>query len=241
MHHNTHAIILKKVSYGEADLIVTFFGRQEGRLTGIAKNARLSQRRFGGALELGSLVNLRYVTRAHSNLVRLEDSQISYPTTGVMQSLARINALAKCLELALAFLQEGQASEEKFDLLSKYIFFLCSNDPSAQDKLAFELKWLTLVGYKPQLDSCLRCGEAEEQSKWSFSLDQGGIVCSKCIGLDAKRVIINSQSLHNMRLLSASSKGMISNFQGQAIQGLLTNYIEYILGRPLNSVFSIQD
>ncbi|MFH1873603.1 MAG: DNA repair protein RecO [Pseudomonadota bacterium] len=239
MQHSTQAIILKKISYGEADLIVTFFGREEGRLTGIAKNARLSHRRFGGALELGSLVNLHYVTRIHSSLVRLEDAQVSYPTTGIVQSLERINALAKSLELALAFLQERQASPEKFDLLSKYIFFLTKTDPQPQDCIAFELKWLSLVGYKPQLDSCLNCGRYDEQPAWSFSLDQGGIMCSQCIGLNTKLVSLNEQSLQNMRLLATSQKVSITNSQGLAIQGLLTNYIEYILGRPLNLIYNL--
>ena len=37
MKQSTPAIVMKRVAYGEADWIVTFYSRDHGRLSGIAK------------------------------------------------------------------------------------------------------------------------------------------------------------------------------------------------------------
>ena len=53
-------IILKRISYGESDHIVSFFSRQSGRLSGIAKSAKKSQRRFGSSLEPGTVAEISF-------------------------------------------------------------------------------------------------------------------------------------------------------------------------------------
>lgn len=235
MHQTTRAIILKKVVYGEADLIVTFFGREEGRLSGIAKHARASQRRFGGALELGSIVDLRYVARGVSNMVRIEDAHIHIPTVGVMRSLPRIGAMSRALELTLAFIPERQAVPEKFDLLADHITELSRSDPTPSSIIAFELKWLSLVGYQPVLEHCMSCGgEAVGDGVWSFSMDHGGVFCKSCTKPNLRRIDIKHKTLEGMRLLSNGGEATLTESDGRAIQGLLANYMQHLLGRPLN-------
>jgi DNA repair protein RecO (recombination protein O) len=235
MHRTTNAIILKKIAYGESDLIITFFGRDGGRMSGIAKSARVSQRRFGGALELGSLVDLRYVPRRGTDLVRIEDTQVNVPTTGIMSSLERLGALSRALELALAFLPEHQAAPEKFDLLAGHIFNLSREDPVPASVIAFELKWLSLVGYGPALENCMKCGgEPKAGETWSFSLDQGGIFCPHCVRRDTRRIEINEGAVRNMRNLAMEEEADLGQAETRSIQRLLAAYVEHILGRPLS-------
>jgi len=47
----SEALILRTYPFHEADLLVTFFTRTEGKIRGVAKAAKRSKRRFGGALE----------------------------------------------------------------------------------------------------------------------------------------------------------------------------------------------
>jgi DNA repair protein RecO (recombination protein O) len=48
----SRALVLRKVAYGEADVIVTLLARDQGKISALARAARRSQRRFGAALEL---------------------------------------------------------------------------------------------------------------------------------------------------------------------------------------------
>ena len=49
----TSAIVLRRVAYGEADLVVTLLGLDTGRVSALARAARKSSRRFAGGLEPG--------------------------------------------------------------------------------------------------------------------------------------------------------------------------------------------
>ncbi len=234
MHQKTRAIILKKTVYGESDLIVTFFGRDDGRMTGIAKSARASQRRFGGALELGSLANLHYVIRRGADLVRIEDSQVYLPTTGIMNTLRRIGALSRALELALAFLPERQAAPEKFDLLANYIFQLSCEDPRLEDVIAFELKWLKLAGYSPMLESCINCQDSiEDGQKWVFLLDLGGILCPTCAKGRPKKIEISHGAVKGMRELAMGKKLVLEKNEIEVAERFVAAYVEHLIGRSL--------
>jgi len=235
MQQTTPAIILKKVAYGEADLIVTFFGREEGRLSGIAKHARASQKRFGGALELGSIVDLRYTSRYSSDLVRIEDANVTTPTVGILQSLGRIAAMSKALELALAFLPERQSASEKFDYLVQYITVLTKSEPTFTSALAFELKWLSYVGYQPALDGCMNCGgQGGLEGTWSFSISHGGIFCQKCVRPHFHRVHLKEKTLQGMRRLAHGQEALLDHDDHHSIKNILLHYVEHLLGRPLH-------
>ena len=45
------AIVLRTWPFQEADLLVSLFTREHGRVKGVARHAMRSRRRFGGALE----------------------------------------------------------------------------------------------------------------------------------------------------------------------------------------------
>ena len=47
----SEAIVLRTYPLREADLLVTLFTRLEGKVNGVARSAKKSKRRFGGALE----------------------------------------------------------------------------------------------------------------------------------------------------------------------------------------------
>ena len=47
----SEAVVLRTWPVNEADLIVSFFTRDYGKIKGVAKSALKSRKRFGGALE----------------------------------------------------------------------------------------------------------------------------------------------------------------------------------------------
>ncbi len=54
----TDAIVVRRVAYGEADLIVTLYTRELGKISALARSARRSRKRFGGGLELFNITSL---------------------------------------------------------------------------------------------------------------------------------------------------------------------------------------
>ena len=70
----TEAIILKTFSLGEADRLVSFFGRTSGRMRGVAAGARRIKNRYGSTLEILSHVQLWYVEKETRDLVRIQQA-----------------------------------------------------------------------------------------------------------------------------------------------------------------------
>jgi DNA repair protein RecO (recombination protein O) len=70
--HTTDALILRTYKLGESDRIVVFLTRDRGKKRGVAKNARQSRQRFGGALEPLTCGRVGYFERERRDLVRLD-------------------------------------------------------------------------------------------------------------------------------------------------------------------------
>src|SRR5215467_2249003 len=69
--YTADALILRTFKLGESDRIVVFLTRDRGKKRGVAKNARQSRRRFGGALEPMTYGRVAYFERERRDLVSL--------------------------------------------------------------------------------------------------------------------------------------------------------------------------
>jgi DNA repair protein RecO (recombination protein O) len=69
--YTTDALILRTYKLGESDRIVVFLTRDRGKKRGVARNARQSRRRFGGALEPLTAGRVQYTERERRDLVFL--------------------------------------------------------------------------------------------------------------------------------------------------------------------------
>ena len=69
--YTADALILRTYALGESDRIVVFLTRDRGKKRGVAKNARRSRRRFGGALEPLTYGRVGYFERERRELVSL--------------------------------------------------------------------------------------------------------------------------------------------------------------------------
>ena len=72
IQHAGEAIVLRLWPFQEADLIVSLFTREQGRIKGVARHAMRSRRRFGGALEPMTVVRAAYAERPKQELMRLD-------------------------------------------------------------------------------------------------------------------------------------------------------------------------
>src|SRR5207245_3922293 len=72
----SEAIVLRTYPLREADLLVTLFTREEGKVRGVARSAKKSKRRFGEALEPLTYVRVHYEDREQQELARLDSCEV---------------------------------------------------------------------------------------------------------------------------------------------------------------------
>jgi DNA repair protein RecO (recombination protein O) len=113
--HTTDALILRTYKLGESDRIVVFLTRDRGKKRGVAKNARQSRRRFGGALEPMTYGRVGYVERERRDLVRLDYvEQLRSPLSAIDgEALGYVSYFAELID---EWAQEADPNETLFRL-----------------------------------------------------------------------------------------------------------------------------
>lgn len=179
----TPAIVLRARPYGESDKIVSFLTEDFGKLTGIAKGALRSRRRFVNSLEPFSLVTLSFQDRAHGNLAFLIGADLLFGLRQLASSLERISYAAYLVEITDGLISEREENLAVFQHLREGLQYLDEIGSSLRFLTYYELKLLHLAGYRPALDVCQRCGQARSQAglgQWHFSPADGGVLCDSC-------------------------------------------------------------
>src|SRR5215475_14123006 len=112
----SEAIILRTYPMREADLLVTLFTRVEGKVRGVARAAKKSKRRFGGALEPMTYVRAFYDVKERVELVRLDACEVLESPMATQVSYARAVALGHIAELIDELLPDHEVNDAIFRL-----------------------------------------------------------------------------------------------------------------------------
>ena len=115
----TPAIVLTVREYGEADLLVNFLTPGYGPLTGIAKHARKSRRRFAHCLEPLSRVVFFLSPRSGRDLEFLQKGELVKSFPALRRDLKRLGAAAILAEVAGLLAGPPEAYQEIFAALEE--------------------------------------------------------------------------------------------------------------------------
>jgi DNA repair protein RecO (recombination protein O) len=143
--HTTDALILRTYKLGESDRIVVFLTRDRGKKRGVAKNARQSRRRFGGALEPLTYGRVGYVERERRDLVRLDYvEQLRSPLSAVDgEALGYVSYFAELID---EWAQEADPNETLFRLGASMTDAIAAGVPIEPLARYFEFWLLRLQG-----------------------------------------------------------------------------------------------
>lgn len=174
------AFVLDTRELGETDLIVTLLTEQAGRIRGVAKGARRSRKRFGGALAPWTRARASWVESGGRELHRIESLEASR-SFAVMQSEPSVQAACAVLaEVTAATTRENQAEPRLFRLLGAVLEGLASGlDPCVAVRY-FEFWLLRLHGVLSDLDACAACGEEVGPRATRWASARGDLLCSRC-------------------------------------------------------------
>ena len=168
----TEAIILKTFSLGEADRLVSFFGRTSGRMRGVAAGARRIKNRYGSTLEILSHVQLWYIEKETRDLVRIQQCELLESFNKSQSNYELSTGLAVVSEVSEQVLPEHETAESMFRLLLLTVREI-ERTGAWQLPLSYFAFWsVRLGGWLPQFDRCAACGtpfgtQAAFHAPWS--------------------------------------------------------------------------
>lgn len=172
----SEAIVLRTYPLREADLLVTLFTRAEGKVKGVAKSAKRSRKRFGGALEPLTCVRAFWQDKPGAELGRLDSCEVLWSPLATPVDYARAVGLAHVAEMLDELLPDREANDAIFRLAWTVLQALDGN-PIWLPISYFDLWFVRLLGYLPPLDECLECGAALGTQPAFFHALRDGLCC----------------------------------------------------------------
>ncbi len=176
MERQGEAIVLRVWPFQEADLLVSLFTREQGRVKGVARHALRSRRRFGGALEPMTYVRATYAEKPKQELVRLDAFEILSSPLARPIDYARTAALQFVAEVVEEALPEQAPEDAVFRLVLAVLDELQVG--RVWMPVTYFALWMNrLMGWMPELGRCVVCGADLRGGTVWYSGAGDGVTC----------------------------------------------------------------
>jgi len=147
----SESFILQTYPFREADLVVSFFTRDQGKLRGVARRARRPKSSFGSGLERLSHATVSYYQKENRELVSLNSCELLHSQFALASSYEAGVALDYLAELSEQLLPPNEANERHFRLLAAVLDYLRSGGSVWAAVTYFALWTVRLAGFLPDL------------------------------------------------------------------------------------------
>ena len=202
-----HALLLRRVEYGESDLVVTLLTDTIGRVSALARGARKSVKRFGGVIEPMHTLQIAYDDRSGAELVVLREAKLFCARPFLVTSLERMQAAGQALNWVRKAAPPRTPEPEVWSAMERLLDQLGDAEDSVSPRArlaATGLQLLAAFGWGIDFGRCVSCGKAPAEGQ-AAAVDaaRGGLVCRDCGG--ARRRLSGSQRIALERAVSGGT------------------------------------
>jgi DNA repair protein RecO (recombination protein O) len=178
----TDAVVLHAFDYLESSRVLRLATRAHGVQSVLAKGARRSQKRFGGAVDLFAEGQAQYYAKAGRDLHTLASFDVTRARFALAADLERFAAGAAIAELVLRFARD-EDQPAWFETLVHALDDVAAAQPADARAAGIAGAWRVVgaLGFSPSLDDCASCHDpiaAERPAR--FSHPAGGALCDRC-------------------------------------------------------------
>ena len=236
---STPAILLRRLDYGDFDLILTFLSLERGKISLIAKAAKKSTKRFAGVLELFSLVEAVASKGKRRGLPVLQEATLISPFSTIRSDIRKTAYASYWCELLNRWVEENQKQSALYYLLKHALSQLDSGAPAAAEtSIIFQMRLLHLSGHGPSLRQCGRCRknlETIQSHQVVFDIAKGAILCHECTSGTGGPIRLSKGTIKQLLWVESGDlkKASRVRFGAQAIeesQKFLEAFVPYIMG-----------
>lgn len=199
MFVETKGIVIRQTKYSEADKILTIFTKEKGKIQAIAKGARRPKNHLMGSTEI--FCYSEFLMYNGKSLYNINQGQIIDAFYSLREDIYKLSYATFILELIDSSVLEEEPNDLLFELLVKTLKTLSDmKDNFNKLLLAFQIKYISFVGFRPQLSECVSCG-SEINNNVRFDILEGGVVCEKCFTSNFNQLNISRNIIETMKRL----------------------------------------
>ncbi len=194
-------MLLRSIDYRDSDRIVTLLTEDHGKIAALARGARKSQRRFGGALQ-PYVVMQAHFRKGRGALAHLERVTVDRYFLNILRNLTAIGAAGAAMAVIRERVPDHEPEPVAFDIAVRFLAALDVGAPAEEALLSLHIRVLALLGFAPTLDRCVVCGKSPPVGRSAFfDAGRGGIVCRACGGA---RLVLCAGALRRWTMVQAS-------------------------------------
>ena len=242
---STPAILLRRMDYGDFDVIITFFTLDRGKLTLIAKSAKKSTKRFAGILELFSVLELVAGSGRGKGMPVLQEAVLKEPFSGIRADFKKTAYASYWAELIYNWMEDNYKQDALYHLFEHVLTELDTGQTTgAALNILFQMRFLTLSGHRPHLAACSQCHKELQQinqAKVLLDLQRGGLLCGNCSSLSASRISLSVGTIKQLMWVETGNlaKATRMKFSAPALKEstqFLEEFVCYHLGKQPRSL-----
>lgn len=175
---STPALVLRRSDWSDYDRMVTLFTPGSGRVECVARGCRRPKSPLVNAVELFTSGEYQIYRSGERNAI--EQCQIRESFLPLRTDYGRLTHGVYWLKLLDTGVMRDLPYEELFLLSLTALAHLAYSDlPPEMLTLAFELHFMSRMGYPPRANACVLCGKPIEADA-RFDERLGGTVCLSC-------------------------------------------------------------
>lgn len=195
----TEGIVLKEMRYKDTSKILSIYTRNFGKITAMARGAYRPKSKIMANTQPFSYNE--YQLYKGKNFYYINQADIIDSFYSIREKIERVVYGQYMLELIEKSMEEEQENPKIFMLLLKGLNLLSvMNEDFLKFITAYELKFISFLGYRPFLDNCVICGNKDIRNI-RYSPKEGGIICYNCFSFDPSSIYLDEKLYRGIKEL----------------------------------------
>jgi DNA repair protein RecO (recombination protein O) len=176
-------IILRKQDYRESDRLFVIYTDELGKISAVAKGVRKIKSKMAGHLELFSVATL--MVAPGKTYYQIAGAAREKNFLNIKSDLGKTVLGSFCLEIVDIFTKNDHPDLKIYELIFEILEIFDNGKIKNFLKLYilskfFALKLLSILGWTPELYTCVKCKKKITPSGNFFDASRGGLACSNC-------------------------------------------------------------
>lgn len=180
-NEKTTGLVIRLADFSESSRVVTFFTRDFGKISCIAKGGKRLKGPFETALDLLAESGLVFLRKSSGGLDILTECQLMARFRPPARNLNCLYGGYYVAELLAGLTEEYDPHPILYDEAVTTLRRLMMEPDFRWPVLRFEVVMLREIGQLPDFRACLACGKTvADHTDFVFWVSQGGLLCPNC-------------------------------------------------------------
>ncbi|MBU1113048.1 MAG: DNA repair protein RecO [Candidatus Omnitrophica bacterium] len=211
--------VLKRYNFRETSLIASIYTEKFGKIRGILKGFYTNKREFSSPIDIFSLNEFVFYPKK-SEIWLIAHADIISDYDFLRSDLAKAKVAGRIFNFIERTIEIWDSNPYIFNLIKNCLDLLGKDiTVGATRRVAptltlciFLIKFLTLSGFKPELNHCISCQALLKQEN-AFSVARGGFVCPQCRNKLSDIRVLSQQASRCINYIQNSDFDLINRLQ----------------------------